>query len=616
MKKDYVYDVEVFPNFFSVTFLHVDTSITKSFVIFEDRDDRAELIKFLNRNPVLIGYNNIFYDGVVLTYIKSNMDKDVTAITKSIYRLSQDIINEQNTDHVKKLRFNTPWKQLDLMKVLAFDKLGIGLKQVAINLKWHRIQDLPLPYDQPINASDVENILDYNLNDVLITNELHKSIAAVIDLRKKLGDLFGIDLRNASDSKMANLILEKIYTKETNTSIEKLVHLRTKRKTVRVSDCIPIINFKTEKLIKLREELSKIELHVEDGFKYEKSINISGTTFDLGVGGIHSRDLPGIFESNEDSAIRDADVASYYPNIMLNHKIKPEHLGNDFLRILKKITTERLDAKRNGDDIKASGLKITINSIFGKLASDTFWLEDPKAMLTVTLSGQLYVLLLIEALSLNGIKTISANTDGIICIVPKKLEQVYSDVCKEWESTTNFQLEFTDYRKYIRLDVNNYIAVTLKGKVKEKGRGRFSRETALNKGYKYPIVPKCLHEYFVNNKSFDDTLNDCRDILDFCMSQKSASKFKLELQRGLEKASLQKNNRFFISNDGGILVKRNTDTNQELRLVVGYVSTILNDYDANKSFDEYNVNINYYRKEVRKIIDMVIPPPIPQLTLF
>ena len=212
-------------------------------------------------------------------------------------------------------------------------------------------------------------------------------------------------------------------------------------------------------------------------------------------------------------------MASYYPSIMIKNKIKPAHLDNKFIRILQKITQERLDAKRSGDKVKADGLKITINSIFGKLGSSTFWLEDARAMLTVTVSGQLYLLMLIEALTLAGMTVISANTDGIVTKIPAELEEKYQEVCTWWQKKTGFELEQTNYTLYIRSDVNNYITQKADGKTKEKGR--YVKDIDLKKGYKHPIVPRCLYEYFINGKAVDKTLAESQDILDFCISQKS-----------------------------------------------------------------------------------------------
>ena len=64
---NYVFDIEVFPNFFSGTFLNPDNeSDIKVFVVADKRNDLKELINFLDGEITLIGFNNILYDSVVL----------------------------------------------------------------------------------------------------------------------------------------------------------------------------------------------------------------------------------------------------------------------------------------------------------------------------------------------------------------------------------------------------------------------------------------------------------------------------------------------------------------------------------------------------------------------
>ena len=52
----FAFDVEVFPNFFCVTFLNIDTDTKEIFIIWKERDDRDALVDFLNKKPFLISY--------------------------------------------------------------------------------------------------------------------------------------------------------------------------------------------------------------------------------------------------------------------------------------------------------------------------------------------------------------------------------------------------------------------------------------------------------------------------------------------------------------------------------------------------------------------------------
>ena len=182
------------------------------------------------------------------------------------------------------------------------------------------------------------------------------------------------------------------------------------------------------------------------------------------------------------------DVSSYYPNLIINNNFYPQHLGAGFIQVLKRITAERLAAKKAKDKVKADGLKITVNSIFGKLGSENFWLQDAKQMLSTTVTGQLGLLMLIEGLHLNGIQVISCNTDGIVCKIPRELESKYYEISHAWEKAANLELEYTEYKKYVRRDVNSYITEKKDGSTKEKGA--FLKEVDLKKAYHMPIVAR------------------------------------------------------------------------------------------------------------------------------
>jgi len=601
-KSDWIFDIEIFYNFFDVTFLNAnDKNIIKTFIVAWDLhiDEKEKLVQFLdNEVSMLVGYNNLYYDSPLLLLLYEYNGKNVNS---DLFELSKKIINTDREENFAYKR-DYPWIQLDLMKLMAFDKLGISLKQCAINLRWYKIQDLPLPYDSIIKREDIETIIKYNINDVLISYELYRALQPQINLRKDLSILYNVELRNASDSKIANVLLEKFYSEATNQDIKEIKYKRTKREFLWLRDCIcQGISFKTKKLRDLKFEILNTLVVGENNWSYKKEIEFGNCEYELGVGGLHSKDEPGKFITDENYIITDIDAVSYYPSIIINNKIKPDHLNEDFIEILKKITKERLEAKKLKNKTKADGLKITINSIFGKLGSETFWLEDPKAMLAVTVSGQLFLMMLIESLTLGNIIVLSANTDGIVCKIPRELENAYKKICKEWEKKTGFELEFTSYDSYIRSDVNNYIVKKSDGSTKEKGR--YVREIDLKRGYHCPVVANSIYQYFVNSKSLDESLSDNIDIFDYCLSQKTGKDFVMEMRDCDNIQQLQKTNRYFISKSGAELVKVNRKTGTEIGLSVGNKCKLLNDYDPNIPFSEYDVDYDFYKEEALKYIE-------------
>jgi hypothetical protein len=353
----------------------------------------------------------------------------------------------------------------------------------------------------------------------------------------------------------------------------------------------------------------------------------------IGVGGLHSEDTGALFKSNDNISIIDADVSSYYPSMIVNNNIYPAHLGMTFIKKYKEIIEQRIIAKDKSKDtslpkesvdkfkLLADTLKIVVNSAFGKLGYEHHWLYDPLAMLKVTINGQLYLLMLIEQLTLKGFNVISANTDGIITEVPKSREDEYKKICGYFEGATKFSLDYTYYKTYARTSVNDYIAITEDGHIKTKGAfnvpelSKLHEDTfMLRRGFDRPIIAIALNEYFKNNTPIQKTILDHTDIYDFCTSKKTDKKFSNEFHYVKDGNacidSLTRSVRYYISTDGGGLYKKENETKKMINYCVGKRVTIFNNYFKS---DDYKIDYNYYISETQKLIDEIIKP---QLTLF
>ena len=69
----FVYDVEIFPNFFSVTIKNTESDRIKSYEISERRNDMPDIAKlFLHKGIYFVGFNSMHYDSPVISYILIN----------------------------------------------------------------------------------------------------------------------------------------------------------------------------------------------------------------------------------------------------------------------------------------------------------------------------------------------------------------------------------------------------------------------------------------------------------------------------------------------------------------------------------------------------------------
>lgn len=128
-----------------------------------------------------------------------------------------------------------------------------------------------------------------------------------------------------------------------------------------------------------------------------------------------------------------------------------------------------LKAELHTAQVADSGGKIAINGTFGKLGSCFSKIYSPDLMLGITLTGQFYLLALIEYLVEIGVKIISANTDGVTFGgTPAQVEEATKFI-EIYGWLSNFEFEFVDYRVIAMKDVNSYCAVKTDGSTKVKG---------------------------------------------------------------------------------------------------------------------------------------------------
>jgi hypothetical protein len=260
-------------------------------------------------------------------------------------------------------------------------------------------------------------------------------------------------------------------------------------------------------------------------------VPIGNCVYRMGIGGLHSTEEKVSYKADDETYIIDRDVASYYPAIILNQNLAPKQMGKAFIDVYRSLVDRRLKAKRNGDKVNADSLKIVINGSFGKLGSRYSCLYAPDLLLQVTLTGQLALLMLIEAIELVGISIISANTDGILIKCPKNRYENLNKIIKEWETKTNFETEETKYKAVYSRDVNNYIAI--KEDFKQKGNEEFlddklgcktkgtysERGSALNsilsKNPEKLICSDAILQLLVNGISIEQTIMNCKDVRRF-----------------------------------------------------------------------------------------------------
>jgi len=631
MKKNgvYVYDIETLCNAFTYTAKERETGEVYQFVIWKDRNDYRQLLEHLASIKGHIGFNNVGFDYPVLHAMIQNqsylMAQDGDFLARWIYDRAQNIISQEFSS-VREDDVLIP--QLDLFLVQHYNNKAriTSLKKLQIAMNSDNVMDMPIHHTTEIaTQEEIDLILEYNLHDVDKTLDFYKLTEPKVELRRGLIKKYGLNCMNYSDSKIGEELMLKLYCESTGKDVNKVRRLRTKRDVFKFSECIPsYINFTTPDFNELLTYLRGIEVtELKDSFKY--SFEYNGFVFDLGTGGIHGSIKSGVYESDNQYVIVDADVESLYPSLAITLGIYPEHLGEEFGGIYEnELLKPRLEAKKLGDKVMDLGFKLSLNSVYGKSNSEFSWLYDPLYTIKTTLSGQLALCMLSEMLmtQIPDLTMIQINTDGLTVKMPAEYGKLYWDICKEWERITALGLEYVGYTKMIIRDVNSYIAVAKDGKVKRKGvfkqNEEMRKDGEYHKSFSQGIVKIALSEYFLNDKPVEETIRECKDVFEFTKMANSVGKWWTETfevdSEGNEFNVIrqQKNNRYLLTNSGvrfrKCVYKPDKETGEDKLTTTEYEAdrlvTILNKYEG-QSVEELDINYDYYIEETYKIIHLI-----------
>lgn len=537
--EEFIYDVECYINYFLVVFRSVKTKKICYLEMHEDAKLDVDLLSYIMWHVCTIGFNNNKYDSIMVAAAISGMD------CNQLKQLSDAIIKdgmrgEQLSEDLcfKLLRgINT----YDLYEVAP---LTDSLKKYAARMHAKRMQELPYHEAAILKPDEKIKVREYCFVDTDNTDLLRNELVKQIELRVAISRMYGgVDLRSKSDAQIAEAVIVSELT--------KLKGYRPKKPDFDLNYSFhykppAYIQFQTPELQNMLEKLKGLwfTLRANGSPQCEEltgnketgrppmSVNIGGRKYRMGIGGLHSAEQAQTVVVSPQWGLYDTDFESFYPKLILNNEWYPKHLNYDFLTVFRKIVERRLKAKgaaaiakaqKDLDAVmawlvEADSLKITINGSFGKLGSVFSLLYSPDLLVQTTVTGQLTLLMLIEACELVGIKVISANTDGFVVHLHDSQRAQFDAIVKGFEAYTNLKTEETSYNAIYSRDVNNYIAIKSDGEVKVKGV--FSEKgstgnTRLSKNPEGLIVADAVVAYLTKKIPIVQTIRNCQDIRRF-----------------------------------------------------------------------------------------------------
>lgn len=611
-KTAYVYDIEVFKNVFHCTLLNTETEELIKFECSIRKNEMEEMCKFfLQPDICLVGYNNIHYDNPIINYCIeyfSNSKYTYNKICMSIFNLSTIITKDkENIDKWKRWKYANNFYTLDLLTMLYSQALRVSLKEMQVTMMYKNVQEFNCNWQIPLATTEIDSMIDYNINDVMSTYELLKRCEKDIKLRLDIEDQYNIKCLSKDGVNIGMQILAEEYMRKTGISWNILKDLRSPADTINLNEIIlPFIKYDTKILQDLLIEMKS--LTVSPGRKsYEKKFLLGDRVISVGVGGIHTINESEIIIPNENEILVDLDVASLYPSMLLNFDFYPRHLGKEFKEVYADIRERRIKAKHAKDKVTDATLKLALNGLSGNLQNEFSWCYDPKAVMGIRINGQLLLLMLTEKLMTLGITPIQLNTDGIFVKMPKSVYSEAMKICKEWENLTGLVLEEDRFKAFYQLAVNDYFGVFENNLIKEKGC--FITSVIQGKGLTPKIIPKAVEKYFLEGIKPEEFIKQHTDIKDFLMSEKTGKQWTVEYNGQTQ----QRTNRFYASTDGCFLYKWKIDNGVKKyqNMLTASGVTLLNNFNNLK--ENPKINYQYYITEANKIINQL---KTKQLSLF
>jgi len=548
--KIWIYDSEVLSHDWLVVFQDAGTR-----EVLACHNNGAFLRSFVNEKDVYIGFNSKNYDQFIMKAACAGADNaEIKALNDYL------IAGGNGWQHPLIRSCEDVWfNNADIMDDM---QKGLSLKAIEGHLGLS-IEESGIPFDigRPLTDAELHELTRYCKHDVEATLEL-------VRLRKNYL------LSKIQVGRMANLSEEKSLSM-TNAKLtaaflqaRKPVRPWTDEREYRTPE-----NLKREyipqEVFDFFDKLRRPEIPSEDVFSEKLDIDLNKTPCTVGYGGIHAAITNYVFEGKRGRLLRNWDVSSYYPSLMIKNGYSSRNIPS--FDLFKNVYERRIKAKKAGDKMTANSLKLVLNTTYGATLNQYNDLYDPLQARSVCISGQLYLLELACHLlrEIGNLLIVELNTDGIMAEFDEGDTGRVNAIISEWQARTGFSLEEDKVERHYMKDVNNYIEVLGGGEVHKKGgylvRG-VAPAGAFNINNNAVIVAEAIENWFVNRVPPEETIGACGDVSKFQLIAKAGSKYR-EVYTLLDgvKQVVQNVNRVYAAKDRryGKLYKVKADTGGE-----------------------------------------------------
>jgi len=606
MSNDFVYDLETYPNVFTMAVEHVDYPITWAFEISPWRNDSREIISFVQHlkdtNSRMIGFNSLGFDYPILHMLMKMGNSDAN----TLYQKAQAIIFGQDDDDrwMHSVKPSDRYvEQIDLFKIHHFDNKAraTGLKVLEFNMRSDNIEDLPFKVGTELTQDQLPKLKQYNAHDVSQTKKFYFKTLDMIRFREELTVKYGRDFMNHNDTKIGKdyfiMKLEEAGVSTYEYGPMGRTPKQSKRSSIALRDAIlPWIDFQQPEFTRILNWLKSQTITETKGIFNEVTATVNGFEFVFGLDGIHGSVESEIIHSDERTVIVDLDVSSYYPNLAIVNGFHPAHLGETFCLIYKDLYEQRKSYPKGSAE--NAMLKLALNGTYGDSNNKFSVFYDPLFTMSITLNGQLLLCLLAEGLMhIENLKLIQVNTDGLTVSVPRANKWLIDIARVAWQDRTGLQLEEAIYKTMMIRDVNNYIAVYEDGRIKRKGAYEHDLEWHQNAGGM--VIAKVAEKVLIDGAPIRETVENWPDKMDFMLRAKVPRSSHL----AWGETKVQNICRYYIAKEGKPLMKwmpplaKNPLKWRPIGIESGWNVQVCNDIrDATLPVD-----FDYYIQEIEKL---------------
>lgn len=608
---DFIYDIETYPNAFTLNGKFVDAPFCYRFEISDRKNDSRNIVVFMNMlrrdGHRMVGFNNLGFDYPVIHMLYRMGYSDAA----TLYEKAQSIVGSQDNEKFSHMVYATDRivDQLDLYKIHHFDNKAraTGLKALEFRMRSDVIEDLPFPVGTHLSNEQIDILHEYNWRDITETEKFYLSSVDMIRFREELTAKYSRDFINHNDTKIGKdyfiMKLEEAgvqcyeYNPKTGRTPKQTI-----RRVIHLKDAIlPWVTFREPEFVRVLNWLREQTIAETKGVFDNLTARVDGFEFVFGTGGIHGSVESRVVESDDECVILDLDVSSYYPNLAISNGFYPEHLGRDFCEIYKHLYEQRKGYAK--DTAENAMLKLALNGVYGDSNNKFSVFYDPLFTMKITLNGQLLLCMLAESLmQIDSLEMIQINTDGLTIRAPRSEVQLVHYWVTQWEDRTGLQMETAEYSRMFIRDVNNYIAEYTSGKVKRKGAYEYKK--AWHQDSSALVVPLVAEQVLLHGASIRDTVTSWPNAMDFMLLAKIPRSSYLTINYGHGDERLQNTTRYCVTKDGGALTKwmpplaKKPDQWRKISVQSGYKATVCNNVSPMLALD---IDYDYYINEVEKL---------------